>query len=268
MAQRVSSVERAQNFFFNSNESIWFFSFNYKVLKSDSQVKISAMNRIKDILNTANLTSDGRIFPMSQAFSMWETDEIIGYELYKNIIFALIAVFFTTLLVISDLIASMLVLFVVMLTVLDVSGLMHFWGLTIDTVSCNLLIISIGLCVDYSTHVAHRFLIEAEGSRDHRVIKTLTNIGPAVLNGGISTFLAFCLLCSSVSHVFITFFKVFFLVVTFGLFHGLVFLPVVLSLIGPRSYASTALVQSQSISDLNKDNISLTTPKKSTDEMD
>ncbi|CAB4062970.1 NPC1 [Lepeophtheirus salmonis] len=33
--------------FFNSNESIWYFNFNYKVLESDSKIKISAMNRIK-----------------------------------------------------------------------------------------------------------------------------------------------------------------------------------------------------------------------------
>ena len=35
-----------------------------------------------------------------------------------------------------------------------------------------------------------------------------TEIGPAVLNGGISTFLAFILLAKSDSHVFMTFFKV------------------------------------------------------------
>ena len=68
------------------------------------------------------------------------------------------------------------------------------------------------------------------------MMKTLTNIGPAVLNGGISTFLAFVLLCMSKSIIFLTFFKIFFLVVVFGLFHGLLFLPVVLSLIGPQSH--------------------------------
>ncbi len=58
-------------------------------------------------------------------------------------------------------------------------------------------------------------------------------MGPAVFNGGFSTFLAFALLMTSSSHVFLTFFKIFFLVVLFGLFNGIIFLPVVLSLIGP-----------------------------------
>ena len=53
-------------------------------------------------------------------------------------------------------------------------------------------------------------------------------MGPAVFNGGFSTFLAFALLMTSKSFVFVTFFKIFFLVVGFGLYHGLVFLPVVL----------------------------------------
>ena len=50
------------------------------------------------------------------------------------------------------------------------------------------------------------------------MVATLENIGPAVLNGGVSTMLAFVLLANSQSYVFITFFKVFFMVVAFGLF--------------------------------------------------
>jgi hypothetical protein len=56
---------------------------------------------------------------------------------------------------------------------------------------------------------------------------------PAVVNGGFSTFLAFILLSNSESHVFLVFFKIFFLVVVLGLYFGLVVLPVVLSWIGP-----------------------------------
>ena len=44
------------------------------------------------------------------------------------------------------------------------------------------------------------------------------------------------------SHVFFTFFKIFFLVVTFGLFQGLVLLPIVLSFCGPISTKSQATV--------------------------
>merc|ERR1712059_226736 len=45
---------------------------------------------------------------------------------------------------------------------------------------------------------------------------------------------AFILTAGSASHVFSTFFKIFFLVVLFGLYHALVFLPVLLSLMGPK----------------------------------
>ena len=38
------------------------------------------------------------------------------------------------------------------------------------------------------------------------------------------------------SYVFKTFFKIFFLVVSCGLFHGMVFLPVLLSLLGPKPH--------------------------------
>ena len=63
-------------------------------------------------------------------------------------------------------------------------------------------------------------------------------MGPAVLNGGVSTLIAFILLLSSDSYFFLTFFKIFFLTVLFGVWHGLVLLPVLLSLIGPEAYQS------------------------------
>jgi len=65
-------------------------------------------------------------------------------------------------------------------------------------------------------------------------VEAVSTIGPAVFNGGLTTFLALFLCGFSTSHVFITFFKVFSLTVVFGLFHGLLFFPVVLSLLGPE----------------------------------
>ena len=62
-----------------------------------------------------------------------------------------------------------LVVLAVLLVDVYLVGLIHFWGLTIDTVSCTNIIISIGLCVDYSAHIAHAFM-SCTGSRKERVI--------------------------------------------------------------------------------------------------
>ena len=72
------------------------------------------------------------------------------------------------------------------------------------------------------------------GDRLERTITALVSIGPAVLNGGLTTFLALALCSMSTGHVFLTFFKVFTLTVVFGLYHGLVVFPVVLATLGPE----------------------------------
>ena len=86
---------------------------------------------------------------------------------------------------------------------------MHFWGLTIDTVSCINLVLAIGLCVDYAAHIAHTFMIQRHESKNERARATVASMGPAVFHGGFSTFLAFIFLADSDSHVFTTFFKVY-----------------------------------------------------------
>merc|ERR1712038_475283 len=73
-----------------------------------------------------------------------------------------------------------------------------------------------------------------EGSRNEKAQRALAEMGGAVFNGGFSTFLAFVMLSTSRSYVYKTFFEMFALVLACGLFHGLIFLPVVLSLIGPQ----------------------------------
>ena len=114
---------------------------------------------------------------------------------------------------------------------------MHFWGLAIDTSAAVLLSVALGLAVDYSAHIAHGFITKPGASRDERIKKVIVEIGPAVFNGGFSTFLAFSILMISKSYVFKVFFKIFFLVVVFGLYYGLIFLPVILSLVGPPAMA-------------------------------
>ena len=46
-------------------------------------------------------------------------------------------------------------------------GFANFWGLTVDTIFAIFVMISIGLCVDYSAHIAHQFMTET-GTRGDR----------------------------------------------------------------------------------------------------
>lgn len=112
---------------------------------------------------------------------------------------------------------------------------MQRWGLTIDLVSCIGLQLAVGLCVDYAAHIGHSFLT-VTGSRNQRALNCLMHIGEAVLYGGGSTLLALSLLATSKAYIFKSFFKIFLLVILFGLFHGIVFLPVILSIVGPAPY--------------------------------
>lgn len=100
--------------------------------------------------------------------------------------------------------------------------------------------LAVGLSVDYAAHVAHAFLVapsrnDKDTDRQHRAIIAVRHIGAAVMYGAGSTLLALSLLMFSKAYVFQVFFKTFLLVILFGLWHGLVMLPVMLSTIGPRS---------------------------------
>merc|ERR1719238_1371226 len=104
----------------------------------------------------------------------------------------------------------------------NILGLMWLWGLTIDSVAIINLVLAIGLAVDYSVHVAHAFM-QTPGTRQERTDHALLEMGTAVMHGAVSTFLAVLILSTSKSYIFRV----------FGAAHGLLFLPVLLSLIGP-----------------------------------
>ena len=53
---------------------------------------------------------------------------------------------------------------------------MHFWGLTVDTVTTIQLILAIGLSVDYSAHIGHAFMASREGSRVGKMYINFHNI--------------------------------------------------------------------------------------------
>ncbi|XP_071117818.1 NPC intracellular cholesterol transporter 1-like isoform X1 [Haliotis cracherodii] len=214
-------------------------------LQPDSSDEIAAMEDLRSIIDDIRFPQySGADLPKYQAFAYsrnyltYETNKVLLSELYRNLGLAGGCVLLVTLLLIANIWTSVLVFTCVVFTLIDVAGALELWGVTIDTASSVLLILSVGIAVDYSAHIGHTFMT-VHGDRNYRSILTLKTIGPAVFNGGFSTFLAFVLLANSSSYGFALFFRVFMTVVIFGLFHGLVYLPVILSWVGPQPYESS-----------------------------
>lgn len=96
------------------------------------------------------------------------------------------------------------------------------------------MIVSVGLAVDYSAHIAHSFLV-LDGSRKDRARGALWHIGGEVCDGAFTTWLAIAVMCVAEHYVSRAFFKMFFAIVITGTWHGVVVLPVLLSIIGPAA---------------------------------
>ena len=86
---------------------------------------------------------------------------------------ATLAISVATVCLLSNLVGSIFVIVCVFLTLCNVSGIIYFWGLTIDTVTCTVLIVCIGLSVDFSVHVIHAFIHSQGSSRDEHVKNAL-----------------------------------------------------------------------------------------------
>lgn len=118
-----------------------------------------------------------------------------------------------------------------------VIGYMALWSVNLDSVSMINLIMCIGFSVDFSAHISYAFLAAKVNTSNERVRECLYNLGLPVLQGGCSTTIGVLILVFAPSYIFLAFFKIVFLVIFFGVLHGLLLLPVLLSILGPRSTA-------------------------------
>jgi len=207
------------------------------LLVLDTEMAVNAMDGMREAAASWTGMPDAIVY--SREFLTWETFRIIKHEMTMSITLCLAAVFVITLGLIAHPLTSGLVFLCVLMTTIDILGCMNMWGLAIDSVSVIQLVISVGLCVDYAAHIGHSFMKTPGSSSSERVVKTMGDVGSAVLNGGISTFLATMVLAFSKSYVFRVLFQTFFLTVVLGLAHGMILLPVLLSLVGPAPYNNT-----------------------------
>lgn len=113
---------------------------------------------------------------------------------------------------------------------IGVIGYMTLWNVNLDSISMINLIMCIGFSVDYSAHISYAYLSSDGLTANDKMKSALHSLGMPIFQGSVSTILGIAILAFAPSYIFLTFFKTVFLVILFGALHGILLLPVLLSL--------------------------------------
>ena len=165
---------------------------------------------------------------MSQEFYSVAIDELIF-----TTISGVLAVTFVAFLLIPHWTASLFVFPMMVILYVDLLGTLQFAGMHINPLVYICLIMAIGLLVDFLMHILLRYYESTAPTREEKVKDTLKTMGASILVGGLSTCLGVIPLAFSTSGIIQTVFVLFVSMITLGVGHGLIFLPVVLSYVGP-----------------------------------
>jgi Niemann-Pick C1 protein len=177
------------------------------------------------------------------------SDEYLSFEQYMDfkreslvsLAMSVVAILGVILVITASIVITLLVAFSVALVDLYLLALFYFWEMKYNHIVFLLIIISLGLSVDYSAHIAHCYLTvrappeckTPSEKRRYKVERALGQIGSSIFHGGFSTFLAVITLSPSKFYAFVVFFRSLLGIVLFGMANGFILLPVLLSFIGP-----------------------------------
>jgi hypothetical protein len=110
---------------------------------------------------------------------------------------------------------------------------MQMAGLHINAVTYIVIVMAIGLLVDFLMHILLRYYETTGTTRNAKVKETLETMGASILLGGLTTWLGVIPLAFSTTAIFKMVFISFLAMVSLGCGVGLILLPVLLSLVGP-----------------------------------
>ncbi|CAB9512413.1 Pick C1-like protein 1 [Seminavis robusta] len=186
-------------------------------------------------------TSEFAFFSFDIWYIIWEFYNVALNELILTTIGGIVAVSIVAFFFIPHWTAVLFVSPLITTLYIDLLGTLSMAGVSVNVVTYVCLVISVGLLVDFLMHMLLKYYESHERTREEKVRDTLVTMGPSILVGGLSTCLGVVPLAFSGNDVNKVVFTSFFAMVTLGFVHGLIFLPVILSMVGPTNTRSRQL---------------------------
>jgi len=176
-------------------------------------------------------------FTYGEQYYYWEFFSVTQTELVQTTITSISAVCVLSLFFMPHWSAVLFISPIMLMLYIDILGVMHIAGLSINAVTYLALIMSIGLLVDFLMHYLLRYYESREKTRTKKVKDALKSMGVSILLGGFSTAIGVVPLAFSSSVMLSTICMMFLSIVVVGCVHGLAVLPILLSILGPISTA-------------------------------
>ncbi|KAL4236598.1 Protein patched 1 [Mactra antiquata] len=174
-------------------------------------------------------------YPSGIPFTYWEQYIKLRFYLMLALLCILVVTFTTLSVVLVNPWLAAIVVVVLSLILVELFGFMGILGLKLSAVPAVILIVTVGIGVEFTVHVAVGFL-SSIGTRNERMQTSLEHTFAPVIHGSVSTFLGIIMMSGSEFDFIV---RYFFLVLTglvlIGVLNGLVLLPVLLSVFGPPS---------------------------------
>ncbi|XP_060900293.1 patched domain-containing protein 3 [Labrus mixtus] len=202
-----------------------------------SRFFIQTLNKtpMQDLMTVLRQTADKcsvNLLVYHPAFIYYDQYTIIRDNTIQTILVAVIVMLVVSLILTPNPLCSAWVAFAICSVIVGVMGFMALWSISLDSISMINLVMCIGFSVDFSAHISYTFSSSLKSDVNEKAKDALARLGYPILQGALSTILGVVVLSMSGSYIFRTFFKIVFLVIMFGLLHGLVFIPVFLTLSG------------------------------------
>ena len=180
------------------------------------------------------------VFSYSLYYVYYDQYTYIRGVLFQNIVVAVGAIIIS-MQVLSGLRIACIIALCVFLVFFELMGSMWMMNVIVGGYPIEMnavlvvnLVTSLGFGVEFCNHIGMNFMRQT-GSREVRAMKAMNNMGSSVVVGIASTkLLGILVLAFAPSTLFrLYYFRMYLFIIILGIFNGLCFLPVMLSLIGP-----------------------------------